>query len=246
LKHYQASLIPTPCIYNTFSSPGSPGILALQQLGSLYTDALAAATTELVGKNDSFLLPILSSIASSKAQQTAFYRLYDGDIPSERAFLTTIPPALAYSTFLQAIQSCPFDVNKIGLKTGGVMFSDWIAVNKTRTYCVDLAHFGVPSDLSDLSLSIVVGDQVPIVVKPRNVEVNGTVLAFDADFPRNEEILEGMIVADLTQGIAADEGTLSEKTLATAFIQFDEPLVGVAIPPGKDDASCPRVGGSQV
>lgn len=184
---------------------------------------------------------------TSKAQQSGFYRLFNGEFPSERAWLTAIPPALAYSTFLQVIDSCPFDIHSIGLPISGVMFSDWIEVNASRTYCVDLAKVGVPADLNTLSLNIVVGDQVPIVVKPRNVEVNGTVLAFDADFPRNGEILDGMIVAELTkERVRRDVDGLVVSSLATTFIQFEEPLVGVGIVPGKADAGCPRAGGNQV
>jgi hypothetical protein len=127
------------------------------------------------------------------------------------------------------------------------MYSDWLEVNKTRTYCVDLAKEQIPSDLSKLSFSIIVGDQVPITLVPRNVELNGTILAFDADFPRNEQILEGIIIGELTKEVvngSADD--LVKSSLATTFIQFDQPLVGTSSIPGPGDASCPRVGGTQV
>jgi hypothetical protein len=240
------SLVPEPCTYNSFSTEVSRSILGLEQLSSLFVDALADATKTLSESGDSGLLPIISSIAASKAEQAGFYRLFNGDIPSERGFLTSIPPAFAYSTFLQIIKTCPFDVRAIGLQTSGVMYSDWLKVNQTRTYCVDLGKGGVPSDLSKLSLHFIVGDQVPTTVIPRNVEVNGTILAFDADFPRNDQILEGMIIAELTkEPVVGGADDLVKSSLATAFIQFDEPLVGTSPVPGKDDLSCPRVGGTQ-
>jgi hypothetical protein len=237
-------LVPEPCTYIDFSSPDSTGIRALQYLTTLFIDALADAAKTLGESGDSALLPIITSIVASKAEQIGFYRLFSGQYPSERGFLTSIPPALAYSTFLQVIETCPFDLNAIGLTRSGVMFSDWLKVNESRTYCVDLAIEGVPSDFSDLSLSIVVGDQVPITVSPRNFSVNGTTLIFEADFPRHQQVLDGMIVAELTKGpVSGGADGLVKGSLATAFIQFEQPLVGVSPIPTGDDLSCPQAAG---
>lgn len=216
-------------------------MLVLQQLNTLYIDSLQDASKTVGESGDSALLPILWSIATSKAEQNGFYRLFAfGEFPSERAFMTSIPPALAYSSFSQILRKCPFDLNEI-LPVSAPLFEDWIVRGESFTYCANLTK--TPTDLSNLHLSIMVGDQLPIVIPVRNVETNGTIIFFDSDYPQKQAILEGMVIVALVDGgNSTSVDTVADRTLAASFIQPEQKLT--AEPPTPDDLVCPRAGGT--
>jgi hypothetical protein len=111
------------------------------------------------------------------------------------------------------------------------------------TYCANLSH--VLSDLSKLSLTILVGNQVPITVPVRNVEINGTIIFFDSDFPRKQYILEGMAVGALNEAPPdSDKDIVGKHTLASTYVTFQQPLLGTPHWPAGSDPCCPRAGGS--
>jgi hypothetical protein len=190
---------------------------------------------------DGSLIPILWGISTSKAEQNGFYLIFNWENPSERAFMTSIPPELAYGTFTQLIKECPFPIDAI-YPVAVPLYEDWIDVNQTFTYCANLSH--VPSDISKLSFTILVGNQVPITIPVRNVELNGTIIFFDSDFPRKQYILEGMAVGALNQAPPNnDTDIVGNHTLASTYVQFYQPLKGT---PGMGgDPCCPRAGGSE-
>jgi hypothetical protein len=78
----------------------------------------------------------------------------------------------------------------------------------------------------------------------RNVELNGTIIFFDSDFPRKQYILEGMAVGALNEApLNSDSDIVGNHTLASTYVQFQQPLVG--IPRWATDPCCPRAGGSE-
>lgn len=194
---------------------------------------------------DHTMLPILWSLATGLGEQLGFYRLFENLYPAERTFLTSVPPNLAYSTFSQVLAKCPFPLDAI-LPIASPMYEDPINGGEAFTYCTKLAR--VPADVTKLSLSIITGDQVPITVPIRNVELNGTIIFFDSDFPRHEAIIEGLSVVALNEApVGSDDDAVGQETLASTFIQFTESeyLVGFVPTPGPVSlATCPRAGGN--
>jgi hypothetical protein len=236
LTHFSVPLIPSPCVYKAplAGLTLQRDILIFQELNTLLIDALQDASSTLTPA----LLPILWSIATSKAEQNGFYRVLHNEIPSERAFMTSIPPSLAFSTFSQLLRECPFKLDDVA-PVAVPLFED--AIPDGFTYCANLSH--VPADLDNLYLSIIVGAQMPVTVKAENVSMNGTIIAFDAAYPRAQEVLEGMVVVALNEagyGSVADE--VGGKTLAASFVQIQQPLSGDQAAPA--DIICPQSGGT--
>jgi hypothetical protein len=238
LTHYAVPLIPSPC---TYKAPLAGleiirDVLFYQQLNTLLIDALQDASPSLTPA----LLPTIWSIATSKAEQNGFYRIMNSEIPSERAFMTSIPPALSFSTFSQLLRDCPFKLDDVA-PVAAPLFEDFLPDGKGFTYCANLSH--VPKKLDDLYLSIIVGGQVPVTVKATNVAMNGTVIAFDSEYPRKQEVLEGMVIVALNEaGYGSQADKVGEMALAVSFVQAQQPLSGDK--PQTGDVVCPRSGGT--
>lgn len=215
-------------------------MLYFQELNILLIDSMQDYSNRLTPE----LTPILWSIATSKAEQNGFYNIFDSYLPSERAFMTSIPPELAFSTFAQQLRKCPFELEAI-TPISAPLFEDWIVYGESFTYCANLSR--VPSDTSNLYLSIIAGAQMPIIVPAKNVTLNGTIVEFDSDYPRKQGILEGLVMVALIEATdaKAEEKTadwVGDRTLASSFIQIQQPLDGDQAAPV--DIVCPRLGGT--
>jgi hypothetical protein len=218
-------------------------ILGIEQVNTLLIDAMQDFSLPISESGDHAMVPILWSLATGIAEQNGFYRIWDAEYPAERTFMTSVPPQLAYSTFSQLLHDCPFPLDAI-LPVAAPMYEDWIAVNESFTYCTKLSR--VPKDISKLSLSIIVGDQLPVTVPVRNVELNGTIIFFDSDFPRRADVIEGLSVAVLNEAPwGSDNDVVGQESLASTFIQWTDRLPGHGPTGGLgDQASCPRAGGT--
>lgn len=215
-------------------------MLYFQELNILLIDSMQDYSNRLTPE----LTPILWSIATSKAEQNGFYNIFDSYLPSERAFMTSVPPELAFSTFAQQLRKCPFELEAI-TPISAPLFEDWIVYGESFTYCANLSR--VPSDTSNLYLSIIAGAQMPIIVLAKNVTLNGTIVEFDSDYPRKQGILEGLVMVALIEATDAnaEEKTadwVGDRTLASSFIQIQQPLDGDKAAPV--DIVCPRLGGT--
>jgi hypothetical protein len=102
----------------------------LGAFNSLLIDALQDASKTMAEDGDGGLIPILWGISTSKAEQNGFYRIFDSQNPSERAFMTSIPPELAYGTFTQVLKECPFPIDAI-YPVPVPIYEDWMDVNQT-------------------------------------------------------------------------------------------------------------------
>jgi hypothetical protein len=222
-------------------------ILAFQQLNTLFIDSLQDASSSL-SPAEKNLIPILWSMATTRAEQTAFYRLFNNEFPSERAFMTSIPPSLSYSSITQVLRSCPFPLSTI-YPVAAPLFADH--AGDGFTFCTDLSR--VPHETEDLWLEITVGLQESIRVEVANVSFNGSIVEFEARWPRQEYILEGMVVAALREGKEGEEnakygargaagGDGGNEALAAIWIQVQQPLDGDVAEPA--DVVCPRSGGT--
>jgi hypothetical protein len=70
-------------------------------------------------------------------------------------------------------------------------------------------------DYSQLNLVYISQQNTPIVEKLQNVKISGTVLSFDAYFPFDDNLLNGLTLAAVTQGGSSfsDANAVANKTL---------------------------------
>jgi hypothetical protein len=206
----------------------STDFLAFEQLNTLFIDSLQNASSSV----ESALLPTLWSMSTARASQSGFYRIFDDEFPSERAFMTSLDPALAWGSFTQVLRDCPFNLDDI-FPVAVPLFAD--RFNDTLSYCANLSSPLSASQIDNLYLSINVGVELPITIKAHNVTLNGTVVEFDVRYPREEYVLEGLVNTALMKGT-------NGRALASAWIQIDQPLDGDTGLPG--ESTCPRNGGT--
>jgi hypothetical protein len=126
------SLIPVGCTHRgpELGLELIDDLYALSSLNSLLIDALQDASKTMAEDGDGSLIPILWGMSTSKAEQNGFYLIFNSENPSERAFMTSIPPELAYGTFTQLIKECPFPIDAI-YPVAVPLYEDWIDVNQT-------------------------------------------------------------------------------------------------------------------
>jgi hypothetical protein len=67
-------------------------MLGLQQLNTLFIDSLQNASSTL----EADLLQTFWSMSTARAEQNGFYRIFNDEFPSERAFMASLSPALAW------------------------------------------------------------------------------------------------------------------------------------------------------
>jgi hypothetical protein len=215
-------------------------MLYFQQLNILLIDSMQDYSNQFTPE----LLSTFWSIATSKAEQNGFYNTFGNYLPSERAFMTSVPPSLAFSTFSQQLRKCPFDLNTVA-PVARPLFDDWLVYGESFIHCANLTQ--IPADPSRLYLSIITGTQMPIIVPAENITFNGTIIEFEADYPKKQGILEGLVMVSLIEATEAkaEEKTadwVGDRTLASAFIQVQQPLDGDDAAPV--DIICPRAGGT--
>jgi hypothetical protein len=154
--------------------------------------------------------------------------------------MTSFPPALAFSAFSQLLRKCPFKLDDI-IPVTAPMFDNLINNGTTYTYCANLSH--VPADIDNIYVSFIVGSQIPITVKAQNVALNGTIIELDSEYPRKQEVLEGMLtIAVHTAGYESQPDEIAKKSLGAVFEQKQQTIGGDAEQP--HDKICPRAGGT--
>jgi hypothetical protein len=242
LTHYNISK-PTGCRLRAFTGTGFSlisDVLTFQSFNTLLIDSLQDAVAN-VPTSERDLITLFWSMSTARAEQNSFYRLMNNEFPSERAFMTSIPASLSYSSITQVLRDCPFALDEI-LPVARPMFADHITGG--FLFCANLSS--IPERLDDLYLDIRVGLEKPILAKVENVTLNGTVVQFDAKWPREEYVLEGMVVAALREGKGGTGeygGGEADEALAAIFIQVQQPFNGDV--DGPADLVCPRSGSTE-
>jgi hypothetical protein len=202
--------------------------------------------------NDHALTRGVASVVGQEGQQDGFYRILQNKnkVPSELPFLTTSTRDFAFSSLEQGvIVSCPNDnVLKQKLKIFGVLnllttnirpkdqnlqFSfDLTTMSKSNigsssdasSYSAYGKTYNAGYDWSQVSLVYINQQNTPVVQKPQNVKVSGTVVTFDAFFPYSQYLFNGLTIAAVTSsnGPFASAGAVANSTLfAPAFVELN-------------------------
>ena len=177
---------------------------------------------------------LVSSVIGQEGEQTGYYRAILDKVPSEKPFLTTVPPEFAFSALQNFIVSCPFAISEIaipvipGIMVNGAVIGTLAAKDQTVTYTADLTSSGaaakyVGGNGDGLFLTYTSGQLLPIPVPITNVKWSGKVVTFDATFPYAEYVLDGFTHGALTVGKTfADASAVAPAALAgPALIQVN-------------------------
>lgn len=232
LQHFNASLVPQPCVYKFPSTDIESALSLAVTFSSVVLGTLADAEKSFADNGDaSGVIRQVASIIGQEGEQNGFYRFLLKRKPSEKPFLTTNTGPFAFSALQQFIVSCPFDVSAIHVPTYPPLnvLTKPEATDMTLTFSADLSKAGLtPGNVSadKLFITYLTGQQVPFSEPISNVQGFGNMITFDAKFPYRDNIMEGLTIAALTNSSDfADADDVPASTLAApGLIEVNELL----------------------
>ncbi|KAI1128977.1 sexual development protein [Nemania abortiva] len=203
LQHFNASLVPVPCTYNFPTTTLEDAINLAETLTAVVLGTLQDAEQSFAKNGDDGPVRAVSSVIGQEGEQNGFYRSLLNQKPSEKPFLTTNVAAFAFSALQQFVVSCPFDVSQIPLPVFPALnvLTTAEARDMYLNFSADLSgntQINESSDFGSLSITYLVGQQLPISEPIINPKLDGGVLTFNALFPYTENVMSGLSIAALT------------------------------------------------
>jgi hypothetical protein len=220
-----------PCTYNFPSTTLEDAINLAETLTAVVLGTLQDAEQSFAKNGDDGPVRAVSSVIGQEGEQNGFYRSILKQKPSEKPFLTTNAAAFAFSALQQFVVSCPFDISQIPIPvfpalnvlTTAEPRDMYLSFSANLTGNAQI-HDG--SDFSNLTVTYLVGQQLPISEPIINPKFDSGVLTFDALLPFTENLMAGLSIAALTNASNfTDADALVANTLAApGLIQVSEPL----------------------
>jgi len=202
LKHFNHEPI-LPCKYQ-FPVTDFQSAIAL---AATFTDVVLGTlqdVNEVFAKNGDFdLVRHVSSVIGNEGEQDGFFRLVQKKRPSAQPFLTTSARDFAF-TAIQSFTipgSCP-NINTIPLRTFKAL-TLLTADPKPATQNLKFSFAQADANTNDYStLSVVFINQqnLPVVKSLQNPQINNGQVVFDASFPYDEFVMDGLTIAAVTKG----------------------------------------------
>lgn len=216
LAHFGLSPI-QPCEYNFPVSDFTTAIALASTFTDVVLGTLQDVASLLATDGDNGLIRGVVSVVGQEGEQNGFYRALLGKIPSALPFLTTSTREFAFSALNQNFivpGSCPnigeialpifrpltVDTQNIQPKTQTLEFSITIE-NANSTWgewkrdCPERS----PSYYSSLSVVYINQQNLPVVEPITNVAIEGNTVIFDAEFPFDQFLMNGLTIAAVTK-----------------------------------------------
>ncbi|EQL03596.1 sexual development protein [Ophiocordyceps sinensis CO18] len=239
LKHFN-KLTPEPCEYH-FPTTNIHDALALAEaFTALVVGTLQDVSEGAASAGDAGVVRAVASVISQEGEQNGFYRLLLKHLPSEKPFLTTSVGPFLFSFVNNNFvvpNSCPFDVKALGIPIFTQLIvedpskgMDVKPEDQTLTFTADLGndaekHRGGKGE--GLFITYFSGQLLPISVPVQNAKWgNNSKMTFEALFPFEENIMQGLSIAALTtSNNFTDPDAVPAATLAApALIQVNEKI----------------------
>lgn len=191
-------------------------------LAALFTDLVLGTlqdVNQFFAENGDFgLVRAVSSVIGNEGEQEGFFRFIKSKRPSSQPFLTTSVRDFAFTAIQSFIVpgSCP-NIDTIPLKTFkplNVLSTDIKPATQNIKMSFAKADAGT-EDWSTLSVVLINQQNVPIVKSLGNPKVEGDSVVFEAPFPYDENLLDGLTIAAVTKsaGPFTNADAVSEATI---------------------------------
>lgn len=188
-----------PCKYKFPSNTFDTAINFARTFTDVVLGTLQDAQNGLGVNGDTELIALLGSVIGQEGEQNGYYRSLLDLIPSELPFLTRSTGPWAFSVLNQNVivpGSCPNE-NVIDLPIFGALTVDTQNIQpKSQELQFTFKNNG--TNTNDISLVYVNQQNLPVVEKPSNIQVSGDEVTFQAYFPFNEFIMNGLTFAVVT------------------------------------------------
>ncbi|CAH0059568.1 unnamed protein product [Clonostachys solani] len=202
---------PSPCQYQFPVAKLGDAVALAETFTAVVLGALQNANVIFGQDGLSDFVRLVSSVIGQEGEQNGFYRLLLNRIPSEKPFLTTVPPPFAFSALQLFVVpgSCPFPLSNINLPIFPTLATNGGPValiqpnDQTLSFQADLstseaAKQYIGGDGSGLYMTYTTGQQQPFSVSITNVQWQGSVISFSATFPFSSNQMNGFSHGALT------------------------------------------------
>ncbi|OIW22908.1 hypothetical protein CONLIGDRAFT_143995 [Coniochaeta ligniaria NRRL 30616] len=211
LKYFNA-FAPEPCQY-VFPTTNIRDAVALAETFTAVVLGTLQDASQLLAKNgDDGPVRAVASVIGQEGEQNGFFRILLARKPSEKPFLTTSVASYAWSALQGFVVpgSCPFPLSNVDLPIfkplsvlSGNAGADVDARDQHLTFSADLTGVSaaakyVGGNGSGLFVTYLTGQQLPISEPVQNVHWSGNQITFEAFFPYNDNIMDGLSIAALT------------------------------------------------
>lgn len=192
-------------------------------LAGTFTDVVLGTlqdVNQVFAKNgDDGLVRAVTSVVGNEAEQEGFFRLMQKKRPSSQPFVTTATRDFAFTAIQDFVidGSCP-NIGTIPLKRFKPLAIETKTIdpiNQNLRFSFNMKDAGM-YDTKDMRLTYLNGQNQPIVKGFENVKMEGDKVFFEAPFPYDEFLMNGLTIAAVTMG--ADEFADADKVAeATVF-----------------------------
>ena len=205
--------MPAPCTYKFPTTGVHDAITLAETFTSLVLGTLQDASQGLSKNGDNGPVRAVASVIGQEGEQNGFYRNILGRKPSQKPFLTTSIAPFAFSALQQFIVECPFSLDNIGkipifpplaVKTGDAG-ANVEPRDQTITFSADLSGYAPAKPYygkcDGLFITYFTGQDAPNSNPISNCHWSGkdnAEVTFEANFPFNELVMEGLSIASLT------------------------------------------------
>ncbi|KAH8806145.1 hypothetical protein F5884DRAFT_680000 [Xylogone sp. PMI_703] len=238
LQHFNQTA-PLPCKYQFPTTNIRDAIAVAESFTLLVIGALQDTAQTLADNGDNGVERILGSAIGQEGEQGGFYRLLLGRVPSEKPFLTTSVASFTFSHLYNNFVipgSCPFNIADINITIFAPL---WVAdplkgmdirpKDQKLKFTADLRNVSaaqsfIGGDGEGLFITYYTGQLLPISEPVSKVTWEGSKGTFEAFFPFEENVMQGLSIAALTtQSNFSDPAAVPDATLAApAIIQVND------------------------
>lgn len=206
-----------PCEYVFPSADFDSAINFARTFTDVVLGTLQDAQAGLAANGDAELIPLIGSVIGQEGEQNGYYRSLLDLIPSELPFLTRSTGPWAFSVLNQVVVvpgSCPNE-NIINLPIFGPLTVDTQNI-QPKSQNLEFTFTNNGTDVNSISLVYVNQQNLPVVEKPKDIQVKGDQVTFKAFFPFNKFIMNGLTIAVVTNS-AGPFASADEVAAATLF-----------------------------
>jgi hypothetical protein len=202
LSHFKIDPI-QPCKYSFPVTDFQSAIKLAATFTDLVLGTLQDVNMIFAQSGDAALVRAVSSVIGNEAEQEGFYRLIQKKRPSSQPFLTTATRDFAF-TAIQSFTipgSCP-NIATIPLKTFKALTVESAKIKpetQNIKFSISKADVGM-YEAADLKMVFINGQNLPIVKSLEKWAVGEKKMTFEAAFPYDEFVMNGLTIAAVTMG----------------------------------------------
>jgi len=226
LKHFNQVAI-EGCKYNFPVTDFAGAINLASTFTSIVLGTLQDVEQLFARSQDVDLVRAVASVIGNEGSQEGFFRVMQRKTPSAQPFITTATRDFAFTAIQDFVVegSCP-NIDAIPLKRFkplAVETKDIKPRTQKLNFSFSMEHAGM-FDVGQLKLVLINAQNMPVVRDLENVKMVEDRVMFEAEFPFDEFVMDGLTIAAVTRGkdtFANADEVAQETVFGPGIIEVD-------------------------